>query len=68
MRKYNDMCMIEWNDLTLADYYQVWINGKMELTTPVSFYPYPEALPKGTVIEIHAVQNGQIIASKSKEI
>ena len=67
VRKYKDMNVIEWNDLANADYYKVFIDGRMEVSTPVPFYPYPDELDKGTVIEIQAIQQEKVISDIQKK-
>jgi hypothetical protein len=61
------MNVIEWDDVPLADYYELIINGNAEVETPVPFYPYPEKIQKGTSIVVKAIQNGQVISEISKK-
>lgn len=67
VRKYKDINVIEWNDLANADYYKVFIGGRMEVATPVPFYPYPDELNKGTVIEVQAIQKEKVISDIQKK-
>ncbi len=60
------MNVIEWNEVSLADYYEVTINGKTEVETPVPFYPLPGKIKKGTSIIVKAVRNGSVISEINK--
>lgn len=67
VKKQKDMNVIEWNDLPLADYYKVSINGKIEVETPVPFYPYPDEINKGTLIEIQTIKQERAISTIRKK-
>lgn len=67
IKKDKNMNVIEWNDLPHTDYYKVLINGQTEVNTPVSFYPNPDEMSKGTLIEIQAIRDEQIISTIQKK-
>lgn len=64
--KEKSMQILQWNDLTDADYYQVYINGKLEVESPVPFYPYEKSDAIRTVT-VKAMKNMDLISEMEKK-
>ena len=67
IKRDKNMDVIEWSDLPYADYYKVLIDGKMEVATPVAFYPCVEKITKGALIKVQAIRNEEIISSVERK-
>jgi len=62
--KHKNELLIKWDDLTWADYYQVYISDKLVIETPLSFYPTEEKILPGQKITIKAVRGNTSFAEK----
>lgn len=67
LKTHQNMNVIEWDEIALADYYEVSFDGKIEVETPVSFYPYPDKLAKGTTIIIKAIKDGKVLSEMTRK-
>lgn len=66
IKKKKDFQAIQWNDIINADYYQVFINGILEVESPVPFYPYNK-LEKIQSVKIKAFNGTNLISEKEKK-
>lgn len=66
IKKEKDFQVIQWNDIINADYYQVFINGILEVESPVPFYPYNK-LGKIQSVKIKAFNGTNLISEKEKK-
>jgi hypothetical protein len=55
------MEVLEWPDVTQADFYEVLIDDRSQIETPVNFYPMTEKLRKGQKVTIRIVNEKGII-------
>ena len=65
--KDKNIWVIKWDDLDWADYYQVYINDKLVIETPLSFYPTEKEIFEGQKLTIKAVRGEKIIAMKEEK-
>jgi hypothetical protein len=59
----NGMKLLQWADISGADFYRVYFNGVIQVETPVNFYPDRNTLQHGQQIMVTAVKGDAVIST-----